>query len=42
MILVLIEDKELLKTKVSDNMKREFDSKPICNKKNFENQNKIF
>ena len=42
MILVLIEDKELLKTKVSDNMKREFDSEPICNKKILKTKIKSF
>ena len=43
----LIEDEELLKNhndiwnKVSNSMKKEFDSKPIYNKKISENQNKI-
>ena len=42
----LIEDEELLKNhndiwnKVSNSMKKEFDSKPIYNKKISENQNK--
>ena len=46
----LIEDNELLEKynkynsiwdKVSSDIEKEFDIKPVCNKKFFENQNKI-
>ena len=44
---LLFEDDDLLEkynaiwNKVSDHIKKEFDSEPVCNKKNYKNQNKL-